>query len=47
MALTITRPEIVETTTRPDADDEIEFVDNLDTVAGNEVMRGCGDDNPY
>ncbi|MEL3944521.1 hypothetical protein [Streptomyces sp. LNU-CPARS28] len=27
--------------------EEIEFVDDLDEVAGNEVMRGCGNDNPY
>jgi hypothetical protein len=37
----------VEITTRPDVDEEIEFVDDLDAVAGNEVMRGCGNDNPY
>ncbi|WKK26585.1 hypothetical protein QZH56_13900 [Streptomyces olivoreticuli] len=37
----------VEITTRQDVDDEIELIDDLDTVAGNEVMRGCGNDNPY
>ncbi|MFF4254986.1 hypothetical protein ACFY1L_27640 [Streptomyces sp. NPDC001663] len=29
------------------AEDEIEFVEDLDDVAGGDVMRGCGDDNPY
>ncbi|MEV0410334.1 hypothetical protein ACWGCK_09635 [Streptomyces virginiae] len=37
----------VQITKRPAVDDEIEFVDDLDAVAGNEVMRGCGEDNPY
>ncbi|MFG3118718.1 hypothetical protein ACGF4C_30645 [Streptomyces sp. NPDC048197] len=37
----------VEITPRPEVDDDLEFVDNLDEVAGNEVMRGCGNDNPY
>ncbi|MEV5567617.1 hypothetical protein AB0L54_32895 [Streptomyces sp. NPDC052196] len=36
----------VEITTRTAADeDEIEFVDDLDAIAGNETMRGCGNDN--
>ncbi|MEU2393954.1 hypothetical protein [Streptomyces sp. NPDC007369] len=25
----------------------LEIVVNLDDLAGNEVMRGCGNDNPY
>lgn len=29
------------------ADDEITFVDDIDTLAGTEAMLGCGDDNPY
>ncbi|MEV8055131.1 hypothetical protein AB0P37_01040 [Streptomyces antimycoticus] len=37
----------VEITPRPVVVDDVEFVDELDTVAGNEVMRGCGNDNPY
>ncbi|MCQ8829879.1 hypothetical protein [Streptomyces malaysiensis] len=37
----------VEITPRHVVDDEIELVDDLDEVAGNEVMRGCGNDNPY
>ncbi|WP_180931261.1 hypothetical protein [Streptomyces sp. AJS327] len=37
----------VQLTTRPVNEDEVELVDDLDTIAGNEVMRGCGDDNPY
>jgi hypothetical protein len=36
----------VEITVRPDVEDEVEVVD-LDAVAGSDVMRGCGDDNPY
>ncbi|MEB8338035.1 hypothetical protein [Streptomyces endophyticus] len=26
---------------------DVEFVDDLDILAGGDVMRGCGDDNPY
>ncbi|MEU1674111.1 hypothetical protein ABZ752_19085 [Streptomyces roseifaciens] len=37
----------VEITTRPAAEDDIEFVDDLDDLAGREVMMGCGNDNPY
>ncbi|MEV0413974.1 hypothetical protein AB0I68_24975 [Streptomyces sp. NPDC050448] len=37
----------VQITKRPAVDEEIEFVADLDAVAGNEVMRGCGEDNPY
>ncbi|MDN3056162.1 hypothetical protein PH213_16740 [Streptomyces sp. SRF1] len=37
----------VEITPRHVVDDEIEFVDDLDELAGSEVMRGCGNDNPY
>ncbi|MFE9330453.1 hypothetical protein [Streptomyces sp. NPDC006925] len=37
----------VELTPRDEIDDDIEYVDDLDHVAGNEVMRGCGEDNPY
>ncbi|WKU45954.1 hypothetical protein Q3V23_18875 [Streptomyces sp. VNUA116] len=41
-------PTAVEITTAPTAiEDDIEFVDDLDNLAGNEVMRGCGNDNPY
>ncbi|WP_187645477.1 hypothetical protein [Streptomyces sp. TRM49041] len=47
MAPVATAPVAVQITTRPDVEDEIEFVDDLDAVAGNEVMRGCGEDNPY
>ncbi|MFC8349761.1 hypothetical protein [Streptomyces sp. NPDC057280] len=36
----------VEITVRPDVEVEVEVVD-LDAVAGGDVMRGCGDDNPY
>jgi len=36
----------VEITVRPDVEDEVEVVD-LDAVAGGDVMRGCGNDNPY
>ncbi|MFE4665460.1 hypothetical protein ACFRI7_06000 [Streptomyces sp. NPDC056716] len=36
----------VEITVRPDDEDEIEFVD-LDDIASGDVMRGCGNDNPY
>ncbi|MFK0116674.1 hypothetical protein [Streptomyces sp. NPDC090994] len=36
----------VEITVRPAPEDECEFVD-LDEIAGGDVMRGCGDDNPY
>ncbi|WP_267965053.1 hypothetical protein [Streptomyces fulvoviolaceus] len=36
----------VKITVRPTDEDEVEFVD-LDEVAGSDVMRGCGDDNPY
>ncbi|MFI6874953.1 hypothetical protein ACIBL6_16110 [Streptomyces sp. NPDC050400] len=25
----------------------VEFVNDLDTVVGGEVMRGCGNDDPY
>ncbi|MEU6822783.1 hypothetical protein ABZ921_19325 [Streptomyces atriruber] len=43
-----TKPTPVKITSRPEADVEgIEFLDDLDAVAGNEIMRGCGDDNPY
>ncbi|MDI3422944.1 hypothetical protein [Streptomyces luteolus] len=37
----------VEIIPRPEVDDEFDVVEDLDTVAGNEVMRGCGNDNPY
>ncbi|MEV7501750.1 hypothetical protein [Streptomyces sp. NPDC093018] len=37
----------VQINSRPEAVDEVELVDDLDTLAGNEVMRGCGNDNPY
>ncbi|MBI0374712.1 hypothetical protein JBE27_00080 [Streptomyces albiflaviniger] len=37
----------VEITPRQEVNDEIELVDDLDEIAGNEVMRGCGNDNPY
>ncbi|MFF3178120.1 hypothetical protein ACFVQ0_36495 [Streptomyces sp. NPDC057900] len=37
----------VNITTGPAVVDEIELVDDLDSLAGNEVMRGCGNDNPY
>lgn len=41
-------PVAVEIITTPTAvEDEFEFVEDLDTLAGNEVMRGCGNDNPY
>ncbi|MEU7045424.1 hypothetical protein AB0A77_30815 [Streptomyces varsoviensis] len=44
-------PVTVEITERPlteaASEDGVEFVDDLDTLAGNEVMRGCGNDNPY
>lgn len=41
-------PVAVEITTETTAvEDDIEFVDDLDALAGNEVMRGCGNDNPY
>lgn len=36
----------VEITVQPAAEDEVEVVD-LDAVASSDVMRGCGDDNPY
>ncbi|MFI2260607.1 hypothetical protein [Streptomyces tubercidicus] len=43
----------VESTPRPTDTDQsadelgLEFVDDLDAIAGAEVMRGCGEDNPY
>ncbi|MER5783723.1 hypothetical protein ABT104_18670 [Streptomyces mobaraensis] len=41
-------PVAVEITTTPAAvEDDIEFVEDLDNLAGNEIMRGCGNDNPY
>jgi hypothetical protein len=40
-------PVAVEISKRPETVDEIEFVDDLDSIAGNETMRGCGNDNPY
>ncbi|MFC5246501.1 hypothetical protein [Streptomyces nigrescens] len=46
-AAVATKPVPVNITTRPAVDDEIEFVDDLDSLAGNEAMRGCGNDNPY
>ncbi|HZF90453.1 hypothetical protein [Streptomyces sp.] len=47
MAPVATAPVAVTITNRPDVEDEIEFVEDLDALAGNEVMRGCGEDNPY
>ncbi|MFG2528303.1 hypothetical protein [Streptomyces sp. NPDC048516] len=41
------KPVPVQIIGRPEVDDEIELVDDLDSLAGNEVMRGCGNDNPY
>ncbi|MEV0776331.1 hypothetical protein [Streptomyces sp. NPDC050428] len=29
------------------ADDEIEVIDDLDALAGTDVMLGCGEDNPF
>ncbi|WP_405676188.1 hypothetical protein OG292_15600 [Streptomyces sp. NBC_01511] len=29
------------------ADDEIEVVEDLDALAGTDVMLGCGNDNPF
>lgn len=29
------------------AEQEVVFVANMDLVASQEVMVGCGDDNPY
>ncbi|MFZ3562901.1 hypothetical protein ACOKM5_44000 [Streptomyces sp. BH097] len=42
-------PIPVEITERPadTSEPDIEFVDDLDTLAGGNVMRGCGNDNPY
>jgi hypothetical protein len=37
----------VEIAVRLHAEDEVEFVEDLDEVAGGDVLRGCGDDNPY
>jgi hypothetical protein len=28
-------------------DKDIAFIDDVDAIAGAEVMLGCGDDNPY
>lgn len=28
-------------------DEEITFIDDVDTVGSAAVMLGCGDDNPY
>ncbi|MEW2634676.1 hypothetical protein AB0903_24295 [Streptomyces sp. NPDC048389] len=28
-------------------DDEIEVVEDLDAIAGTDVMLGCGNDNPF
>lgn len=27
--------------------EEIIFIENVDCIAGTDVMFGCGDDNPY
>lgn len=37
----------VEITPDTQAEEEIEFVDDLDAISGTEVMLGCGNDNPY
>jgi hypothetical protein len=41
-------PVLVDLMTRPGAEDEdITFVDDVDSLSGTEVMLGCGNDNPY
>lgn len=38
----------VEITPGPHAEEEeIEIIDDLDALAGTEIMLGCGNDNPY
>lgn len=38
---------VMITTAPPAEDDDISFIDDIDALAGAEVMLGCGDDNPY
>jgi hypothetical protein len=41
-------PVLVDLTAAPGADDEdIAFIDDVDSLSGTEVMLGCGNDNPY
>lgn len=40
-------PVTVEITGRTDVEDDVEFVEDLDGLAGTEVMRGYGNDNPW
>ena len=35
------------TATTSSADEDITFVDDVDSLSSTEVMLGCGNDNPY
>lgn len=41
-------PVLVGLTAAPGAGDEdIAFIDDVDSLSSTEVMLGCGNDNPY
>lgn len=39
-------PVMIDTAPRAE-DDGITFIDDVDALAGTDVMFGCGDDNPF
>lgn len=41
-------PVLVDLTARLGAvEEDVAFVDDVDSLSGTEVMLGCGNDNPY